>query len=282
MKLISQPKQIGRVPFLNAPKRGSVPVNDDLPILQAQVDVLPEQFDALLLTSDLQGIVMHQGQSQLLGCALAENWASQWAGQVGAAVERTGIILAGDLYSDANATQRGASGDVRAVWQSFLLQGFPWVAGVQGNHDHFCAPAQASEYSHQTEARQSAEVRHFEEQSGIHLLDCDVIKQGDLKIGGVGLVMGPPEVFGHREKDEWMMALDMVLEQGPDLLVLHESPHGSADQPGRPVIAERLCKHQQPLLVVCGHVGWPDEPVLSLSELVQVINVDSRAVVITV
>lgn len=66
MKLISQPKQIGRLPFLNAPKRSSEPMNDQLPILHAKVDGLPEQFDALLLTSDLQGIVMHQGETQWL------------------------------------------------------------------------------------------------------------------------------------------------------------------------------------------------------------------------
>ena len=49
---------------------------------------------------------------------------------------RTGVLLAGDLYTVPPLERRGGAGDTTPVWQAFADR-FRWVAGVVGNHDDF-------------------------------------------------------------------------------------------------------------------------------------------------
>ncbi len=105
----------------------------ELPLLEGEVDVLPSGLDALILTGDLQGIApsWSTGSTGLLGVRLAEELVELSEQGVLPYPERTGVVLAGDLYSAPGANIRGASGDVRAVWEAFA-DAFRWVAGVQG------------------------------------------------------------------------------------------------------------------------------------------------------
>ncbi len=261
----SQP--LATVAFLNAPKRGSEPVKESLPILRAVVEGLPVGLDALLVTGDLQGAGMENDDARrLLGVTLADRCATLSQEGKLPAVDCTGVILAGDLYSSLEAKKRGESGDVREVWRAFRDKGFRWVAGVAGNHDRFG-----------TVQEQAA----FAGEEGISLLDCAVQDLDRLPIGGIGGAIGPRGKEGCVERNDYLEYLHLLLDEDPpQLLVLHDSPQGDADQPGKPEISELLAGLNMPLLVVSGHIGW-ERPLHELGNGVQILNVEKRAVVLT-
>lgn len=251
-----------------APRGGSEPRR--LPILRGRVDRLPDGLEALLLTSDLQGVApswLSGGQGVLLGEVLAEEIARLAQERVVPSSAATGVILAGDLYSSPEGNKRGASGDVRDVWRAFA-QVCRWVAGVAGNHDRF---------------GNDREAQRFRQESGIHLLDGEAVEVDGLRIGGVSLIIGNPEKPGRRSQDEFLDALQGVLRAQPDIVVLHEGPDGSTRQRGNPRIRETLAASEA-ALTICGHDHW-DEPLASIDikgqKSLQVLNVDARAVLLT-
>lgn len=269
--LALSPKPIHRVQFLNAAKGGGVE-SQALPILLGQVDRLPESLDALLVTSDLQGVVrswqshtMRDSQpSRLLGEELADVYVKLAAQGVVPLPERTGVILAGDLYAVPTGDKRGASGDVRSVWQAFADR-FRWVIGVEGNHDRFGT---------------KAERQALCDRQNLDLIDYGTVHRDGLQLGGVSGIMGDPAKLGRRGDTEFLAALRLVVESQPEILVLHQGPIGDAEQRGDRQVTQ-LLRHAANVLTICGHVHW-HEPLAELHESCQVLNVDSRAVVLTV
>src|SRR5262249_41380230 len=88
------------VPFLNASRRGGTDT-ESLPILLGRLDKLPKELDALLITSDLQGVVPDwraSGESRLLGEHLVDEYVKLYEDGKVPSPARTGAILAGDLY----------------------------------------------------------------------------------------------------------------------------------------------------------------------------------------
>jgi hypothetical protein len=133
--------------YLNAIPGGEV-AEAQLPIYHGTVSGLPEGIDALIVASDLQGIVpvprmephtitadaaAVSDMDALLGVMLPAHvrllleveWPEIDPGHVG-------VLLCGDLY--ARRGKRGASGNPVPVWLAFR-EAFGWVAGVDGNHD---------------------------------------------------------------------------------------------------------------------------------------------------
>jgi Icc protein len=257
-------KPIERLRYTNAAKRGGVETST-LEVLRATVDTLPEGVLGLLATSDLQGVVApweYGGETCLLGEYLPEAM-SAWAGDGLFPNPATlGAVLAGDLYSAPAGDVRGASGDVRSVWAAFAGS-FSWVVGVAGNHDLFGS---------------DRDLRRFTAQPGVHLLDGESVVLGQTRFGGVGYIIGDPARPGRRELDDYMAAIDLVLEQGPEVLVLHNGPPGDRSQRGVAEIRERLL-NAPPLLVICGHTDW-DFPLHDLANGSQILNVHARAVLI--
>ena len=265
MRVSSPSPPIASVRFLNASRRGT-PEVESLPILVARVDALPEGLAALIAAADLQGIVpdwSDGGRPRLLGEELADTYLALAEEGLVPPAEATGVLLAGDLYSAPDASERGASGDVRAVWAAFA-SAFRWVAGVAGNHDRFGS------------AREQA---RFGSQPAVHLLDGQVAALDGLRVGGVGLIAGNPAKQGRRSERDQLDLVEMVLASRPDILVLHEGPSGAAEQRGSAGIRDELLK-QPPTLTVCGHCHWR-QPLLQLTHDAQVLNVDGRAVVLT-
>src|SRR5512145_3024463 len=133
-----EPRPIHRILYTNAAKRGGVEAAT-LPVHRVRVDAPLGDTRALLLTSDLQGVVFSRhrgGEGRLLGEELADV-AWDIAEEHGLPPpSASGAILAGDLYSAPAGDKRGATGDVRPVWSAFAGS-FAWVAGVAGNHDEF-------------------------------------------------------------------------------------------------------------------------------------------------
>lgn len=254
-----------RVRFLNAAprSRGRGVESSLLPVLRGTVDELPEALDALIVTSDLQGVVpstARGGANALLGEELAYELAGLAEDRELPERDATGVLLAGDLYSAPGGNVRGASGDVREVWKAFD-ECFRWVAGVAGNHDFFGTESEQRRFA----------SRHA-------LLDGEVRTIDELRVGGVGYIMGRSAKPGRVEEHDFLASLELVCEQRPDVLVLHQGPNGASDQRGDALVRDRI-ERSGPGLVVCGHVHW-DEPLAELGSS-QVLNVDARALVLT-
>jgi 3',5'-cyclic-AMP phosphodiesterase len=265
MRIIEiQEKPIHRIQFLNAAKRGGVE-SQVLAITKARVDSLPNGLEAILVTGDLQGVVKvwQLGTTRLLGEALADEYIMLAREGLVPNPANTGVLLAGDLYSAPDGAKRGASGDVRPVWQAFANH-FRWVAGVQGNHDDFGSIQERQE---------------LENHPRIHLIDFDVVMLEGLSVGGVGGVMGDPAKLGRKEESEFLSGLELVLKSKPDVVVLHQGPTGNELQRGSSLVTEAVLKNPVPL-VVCGHVHW-DEALATLGSKTQVLNVDMRAIILT-
>ncbi|MCP3103112.1 metallophosphoesterase [Myxococcus sp. K15C18031901] len=235
------------------------------PLLRGTVDVLPDEVAALLVLSDLQGVAphaLHEGAVALLGEVLADELALMAELGELPPPSNVGVVLAGDLYSSPLANVRGASGDVRSVWRAFA-EHFRWVVGVAGNHDTFGG---------------AREQERFRQRPGIHLLDGEVVDLEGLRVGGVGGIIGHPGKPGRREEEAFLQVLGGVLREDPELLVLHMGPDApDTGARGSPVIREQV--QARGALVVCGHAHW-EVPLATLPGGVQVLNVDSRAVLL--
>ncbi len=172
--------------------------------------------------------------------------------------QQTGVILTGDMFAGMDLCRRGASGDPSSVWYDFADR-FRWAVGVAGNHDLF----------------RSGEIQG----RNIRLLDGEVAKFDTLRIGGVTGVIGDPRKPNRRPELGFLARLEAVCSRGPNIVVLHESPrvleHGLVGHPG---IAQVLAE-VGPALVVSGHAPW--EMPLAQVGRVQVLNVDTRAVLLT-
>ena len=243
--------------YLNAARRGGTEVCR-LRIERAWTASLPDGLDAIVATSDLQGIVpspSRGGEATLLGVAVAELLDELAFDDVLPLAQRTGVLLAGDLYSVPEANRRGGHGDVSEVWRAFAER-FAWVVGVAGNHDDL------------------ARVRLGE---AVHALDGDVVQRDGQRIGGVGLIAGNPGKVGRRALDDQLASIELVAGSRVDILLLHEGPCGEDDQPGSAPIRALVEAHTVPL-TVCGHVHW-GRP-LAVHAGGQILNVDTRVIVI--
>lgn len=228
---------------------------------------LPESLDALVLAADLQGMAPVPslgGEWRLAGEALAEHLAEIAERGVVPPLSRTGVVLAGDMFSAPTADRRGASGDVRSVWRAFAAR-FRWVAGAAGNHDTFGETPE-------DEAAFAAEPR-------THLLDGRSVLLDGLRIAGVGGTIGDPRKLGRRDEREFLRSMRHVLAERPDMLVMHHGPDAQRGKLRGHEKIRRALDGSGQLLVVCGHVYWPT-PLADVRGGAQVLNVDGRVVVL--
>ncbi|MBV9786542.1 MAG: metallophosphoesterase [Chloroflexi bacterium] len=256
---------IHELPYQHAGPNGSI-VTAQLPILIAKGAGLPPSIDALVCTSDLQGVEptrIAQSTPRLIGECLADELAVLVSIMDLPPADRIGIILAGDLYAASEANQRGVSGDVRSVWAAFRRQ-FRWVAGVPGNHDQFGTPEEAATFQ--------KHERHY-------YLDGSTCNIDALTIAGIGGIIGNPEKPLRRSPEQYAKDLKRMLHSQPDLLVVHESPAlPERNGQGSPLVRTLMDTFGCPL-TVCGHSRWP-EPFAELPNGTQILNVDSRVIVL--
>jgi len=250
-------EQIREVHYLNAGSRGSTDV-ERLPVVRGTLAApLAGELDALLVCSDLQGIVPGPGgRSALLGVQVAAVLEELAEDGVIPPAARTGVILAGDLYSMPAANKRGGYGDVTDVWSAFAGR-FAWVAGVAGNHDDVSGVAGLG--------------------AKVHLLDGALAEPDGLRIGGVGGIIGNPRKPGRRTEVDQLRMIERTIGHGLDILVLHEGPHGGDKQPGNDAIRATI-EAGGVGLTICGHDHW--RVPLASHACGQILNVDARVVVL--
>ncbi|MEL6177645.1 MAG: metallophosphoesterase [Myxococcota bacterium] len=236
-----------------------------IPVLQIVVDDLGDPgLDALVITSDLQGFDAYDcpvSERRLLGHIVAEGMP-----RLVPDPSRVGVVLAGDFFALPALNRRGGLGDVQAIWSAFAHH-FRWVVGVAGNHDSFKGRTDF--------------VGVFEGEPSIYPLHGTAVHLDGLWIGGISGIHGAPiRAWRHNNRDLQRM-LRSVLAARPELLVLHEGPD-RPDKPGagRRALRDTLNKAHVEALVICGHRHW-EHPVASLEAGTQVLNVDSRVVVLT-
>lgn len=238
----------------------------ELPIAVGSARGLHANVAAIVLTADLQGevdVAAGNTSRQLLGETLANELAAMSAAGVIPPAEDTGVILAGDFYSDAQGRGRGACGDVRPVWNAFREK-FKWVVGVAGNHDEF-GPYGEMAHSHATD--------------GADLLDGSFVDVDGLRIAGVGGIIGSPPRLNHKTEGDFLRAAGTLLRMGPDLLVTHQGPD-LPDAGFKGSAAYRaLLEDSIRTTAVFGHCEWP-EPLMSLPNGTQLLCAAGRAVVL--
>jgi len=254
------------IPYLNAGRGPGDFYEDRLPILEATVDRLPEGLDAIIATGDLQGRERHEDAAgnplRLLGEVVPQRLARDVLPAIGLTeTDAIGVILAGDFYTVPTLDRRGGSGDVTPVWEAFE-NAFGWVCGVAGNHDLFGTTSDAPQFGGRA-----------------HFLDGNRIEISGLEIGGVSGIIGRPTKPWRRTEQEFVRVLDSMVTRRADVVVMHDGPN----IPGTKLVGSDCIRDAVerlgPALVIRGHAYWPS-PLAELPGRVQVLNVDSRVVVI--
>lgn len=269
MKIVEfQSTPICEIRFLNAGRGPGQFYEDLLPVHVARVDRLPEGTSGIVVTSDLQGRETFQESSgippRLLGEVLPEKLVNEILPLAGMHdASSIGAILAGDFYTVPALDKRGGTGDVTDVWQAFQAS-FGWVAGVAGNHDVFG----------------TAQHPHLRISPNVFYLDGELIDVADLRVAGIGGIIGKPTKPHRRTEAEYLQVLELLLRQSPDVLLAHEGPDGlESGQKGILQIRERLLQSFDGL-VIRGHSHWT-MPFCEFPTGLQILNVDARVVILS-
>ena len=252
-----------QISYLNACRSRRGAVKTRLPLFFGTARGLPADIEGLVVTSDLQGVapVERYKPKVLLGIQLVnELKVLSETGRI-PALDRLGVALAGDLYSAPGGDVRGASGDVRSVLETFAKH-FAWVISVAGNHDRYGTPQQKHELS---------------KMANLLMLDGSLSSKGKCLFGGVSYAMGHRDKEGWVKEEDFLTMLELILEQDPDVLMLHHGPQVSDTQPGS-IQIRKVIQARPPPLVICGHYHW-EQPTANIG-VTQVLNVDARVVIL--
>jgi len=247
-----------------------------LPLLDAVVDHLPTGVEAIVVAADLQGREPRwqaasspaATEPRLLGELLADELEVLSEIDALPALDKVGVILAGDMFAKPDLSGRGGKGDVRGVWHAFARE-CRWVVGVAGNHDAYTAnpspppPAQVV----------------FDKEPGLHLLDGDCVDLDGMSVAGISGIVGNPRRPWRRDEPAFAAAVRKLASDAPEILVLHDGPDvADTDLRGWKSIRKAI-ESAPPQLVIRGHDHWTT-PLGTLANGSQVLNVDSRVVVL--
>jgi len=236
-------------------------------VLQGIVDYLPEEIDALVCTSDLQGMEVKKYSDEnkdrrLLGIAIANELKELTDCGLLPPKEKFGVIFCGDFHFEEDFSSRGGFGEVDEVWLAFKNIS-KWVVGVAGNHDKFSLN-ENGEYS-------------ISEEKDIFLLDRKTQIIDGLNFSGISGLIGNSQKPWRTQEEQYLAALKSMLLKKPEVVLLHEPPK-IGGMKGNQKIGDVIVKSSQSL-VICGHSFW-ENPLLNLDNGSQVLNVNSRVVIL--
>ncbi|MEY9973483.1 hypothetical protein ABH966_003883 [Lysinibacillus sp. RC46] len=269
LKIVDIAKEpLEKIPYITAAPKGAGISYEWFPVYWGEMLELPEELDALIIASDLQGIAGHNQEKmaetqKLLGEELAEVLSLLFQIHLSDLdPAKVMVCLCGDLYT--NLTKRGASGSPLPVWRAFQSH-FGFITGIAGNHDLL----------------RNEELAELNSTSGIHFFtNGGTIMHANLAVAGIGGIIGRVNKPNRMGEADYLEKLRNILRQVPDILLLHESPEiSSQGLPGNPNIWKEL-QNAAELLVCCGHVRW-DKPLAETSKGLQILNADGRAFIFT-
>ena len=246
---------MGYIPF-RAPQGKSAIENKELPLLRGTVDALPRGMAALVLTSDLQGRE-DGGDNRALGVVVAHELSQLAKKRALPPASRTGVILAGDLFTEPTLHKRFGNGDVSDVWAAFA-ESFRWVTGVLGNVDTMASKA----------------LRHY------GVLDGNQVELDGLAIGGVSGIIGDARKKSRRSEADFVAQIARCLRREPDILVLHEGPNVPGLGLRGTEAVRRALREAKDCLVVCGHNYW-QQSMVSMGRDVTIVNTDSKVIILS-
>lgn len=236
-------------------------VNAELPIILGEITGLPSNIHAIVVTSDLQGIVIKDNKEILLGEEVAEILPLFFEIELGIDPQNTIVALCGDLY--ASLERRGGIGDVRNIWNRFNTN-FKWVTGIAGNHDCF---------------GDTSAFEEFIKTDGIIFLEKEFKQIENMKIAGLSGIIGKPNRINRLDNDNYLCILKKLLLKNPDILVLHQAPYDPINNFGGDVNITKIIETSNPSIIFCGHYHWA-KPLVEFKNTTQILNVDSRIVIL--
>lgn len=236
----------------------------NLPIFLGKIIDIETNLDALIVVSDLQGMVQQGEDCKLLGETLPEFLKLLIEVELSEInLDNIGILICGDLYTNLN--KRGSSGDVKVVWNKFNAI-FKWVAGVAGNHDSF---------------GEHYELQEFKKQKGIYLLHKEIISLDNIRIGGISGIIGNPEKPNRVEQTDYLSSLKQIIKKQPDFVLLHETPdYKELKLIGNSLIRETI-ENSLESKIFCGHCNW-NKSLNQYKNGTQVLNCDSKAIILKI
>ncbi|MCY9861026.1 metallophosphoesterase [Vibrio coralliirubri] len=254
MKIISvETSPFHEMPYRSS-GRGETRYNN-LPFFIAKTDFLPDGVDAIVALADLQGRENDATTNRLMGVAVADELKT--LEELGLIPRVSMILSAGDLYDRPELNKLGATGDVTDVLNAFASN-FPIVVAVNGNHDIVDAKGLVE---------------------NITILDGASTTIEHLSIGGVCGITGKEPRHQRKSPENFRKALIAAMAKSPLVTMMHQTPKGELDtQIGDESTSEFLASSRK-TLVIAGHCHWQDL-LCSIGDC-QVLNVDSRVVVIT-
>jgi len=237
----------------------------DLPIYLGTIeDLTTTELDYLIIASDLQGNVINNKVTILLGEVLPDFLKLLFEIQFPTIDhQRVGVLLCGDLY--ARLDKRGGLGDVKNVWHAFN-QHFGFVAGVAGNHDDF---------------GNNNAFEQFKSTEDIHYLDGQIKKIAGLNIGGISGIIGRPTKHFRKEESSHLKMLGKLLRKQPDILLIHEGPnHLDPKMKGNENI-RKVIERGPKTVICCGHNHWK-QTLVEKENGTQIINADAKCIILAI
>ncbi|MDI9877346.1 metallophosphoesterase family protein [Flectobacillus rivi] len=253
---------IERISFLTIPQNSVEPSEYILPIYKGTVSGLPQNINAIVVTSDLQGVVNQGGENLLLGEVLADNLKLIFDIYFPTIErEKTIAFLCGDLYADL--TKRGQSGNPINVWKKFASV-FGWTIGIAGNHDNF-----------------DDNIEEIFSIKNTKILINEIFEIEGLQIGGLSGIIGRPDKNFRLQEAVYLKALSNLLNKKPTILLTHLSPKILEKEfQGDERVTETL-ENGNITTLFCGHSHWNTNQPYNLKNKTQILNADTKVFVLT-
>ncbi len=231
-----------------------------LPIYSGIIRNLPAAIDAIIVTSDLQGVVKVKEEYLLLGEYLADSLKTileLYYSKIDK--EKVLVLLCGDLYT--SLIKRGDSGDPSEVWKRFSSI-FGNVIGIAGNHDCF-----------------ENESASLNENDNVCFLENGIVKFHGLTIAGLSGIIGRKDKNYRMSEPDYLKALSELMKKDPDILLTHLSPEAKGFQ-GEPKMSS-LLERSSSTTLFCGHSHWETNQPVFLKNGTGIINSDSKVFILT-
>ena len=256
------PTPVAVIPYFTTATASTEPSEHELPIYAGTVRGLPAPIRSLVIASDLQGVVGNPSSSVLLGEAVAEYLEVVYELYFpGFASQQALALLCGDLY--ANPTKRGASGNPFRVWEAFNTACAATI-GIAGNHDDF-----------------GSDLARVQSLDRAQLLTQGTVVTQGLRVAGLSGIIGRPDKNFRLGEAAYLKGVAALLQQTPQVLLTHLSPRIDAKElPGEAQLTAVLAKGPR-ALVLCGHSHWPTVEPQLLANGTQVLNADSKVIILT-